>query len=299
MAIDVFGLGKCSLDYLGTVDSYPSPDTKCQFSGMVIQGGGPVATALTALSRWGSSCAFAGIIGDDQFGTATRESLDCEGIDTSGLVVRNNSSSQFAFIVVEAGSGRRTIFWQPPTGASLNTGEIDRGKLKSAHVFHTDGYFVEAGLEACCMAKNAGIPVVVDAGTLREGMLDFARLSTCFIASEGFAAALTGGDNPVEACHLLADLGPKVTAVTLGSRGSVALVEGEVIRQRPYPVDTVDTTGCGDVFHAGFIYGLLHAWPIRQSLDFASWAAGQVSRTVGGRTGIPHKAIWPERFSRI
>ena len=64
----VWGLGQCCLDYIGKIVSYPPPDTKCEFSDMVIQGGGPVATALVALSRWGVPCAFAGVIGDDQFG---------------------------------------------------------------------------------------------------------------------------------------------------------------------------------------------------------------------------------------
>lgn len=297
MPLDVFGLGKCSLDYLSRVASYPPPDTKCQASGMVIQGGGPVATALSALARWGLSCAFAGIIGDDPFGTTIRESLDAEAIDTSGLVVRPHSHSQFAFIVVEAGSGRRTIFWQPPTGAPLSSDEVDHDTLRRARVLHTDGYCVEAALAAGMTAGKAGIPVVVDAGTLREGMLDIVRLSTCCIASEGFARSLMQGDDPEGACYRLADLGPQVTAVTLGVHGSVALAEGTIIRQPAYPVDTVDTTGCGDVFHAGFIYGLLHQWPVRQSLDFASWAAAQVSRTMGGRAGIPPKAAWPQRFA--
>ena len=72
--IDVFGLGQCCLDYLGMVDEYPPPDVKCAFTGLVIQGGGPVATALAALARWGARCAFAGVIGDDQFGIQIRES---------------------------------------------------------------------------------------------------------------------------------------------------------------------------------------------------------------------------------
>ena len=52
----VFGLVQCALDYIGKVADYPSPNEKCEFSDMVIQGGGPVATALVALSRWGVSC---------------------------------------------------------------------------------------------------------------------------------------------------------------------------------------------------------------------------------------------------
>ena len=58
-ALQVFGLGQCSLDCLGKIEAFPPPDVKCEFSDRVIQGGGPVATALVALSRWGLSCSFA------------------------------------------------------------------------------------------------------------------------------------------------------------------------------------------------------------------------------------------------
>ncbi|MCU0580636.1 MAG: sugar kinase, partial [Desulfobacterota bacterium] len=72
----VFGLGQCSLDHLGLIRDYPPADTKCEFSGLTVQGGGPVATALAALSRWGIGCAFAGVIGDDHCGEQIRTGLE-------------------------------------------------------------------------------------------------------------------------------------------------------------------------------------------------------------------------------
>lgn len=153
---EVFGLGQCSLDYIGKVDAYPPPDVKCEFSDMVIQTGGPVATALIALARWGVSCAFAGVIGDDRFGTKIKTSLDDEGIDTSGILVRERSDSQFAFIVAEPGVGRRTIFWRRPTGPPPNPGEIDYNIVRKARVLHTDGLFAEASLAVCKAAKLIG-----------------------------------------------------------------------------------------------------------------------------------------------
>jgi sugar/nucleoside kinase (ribokinase family) len=68
----------------GKVETYPPPDGKFEFTDMVIQGGGPVATALVALSRWGISCTFTGVVGDDQFGTFIKASLDEEGEQFSG-----------------------------------------------------------------------------------------------------------------------------------------------------------------------------------------------------------------------
>jgi sugar/nucleoside kinase (ribokinase family) len=85
------------------------------------------------------------------------------------------------------------------------------------------------------------VPVVVDAGSLREGMLD------------------------------------------------LALNQGRLIRRPAYPVAAVDTTGCGDVFHAGFICGLIKGWTVDRSLD---WAASRVSLKLGGRAGIPPLHGW-------
>jgi sulfofructose kinase len=288
----VFGLGQCSLDYVGKVETYPPPDVKCEFTDMVVQGGGPVATALVALSRWGVSCAFAGVLGDDPFGALIRASLDEEGIDTSGVLVRKGFDSQFAFIVAEPGLGRRTIFWRRPTGPPPRSEELNYAMIRRSKVLHTDGLFIEASLAACKTARDAGVQVVVDAGTLREGMLDLARLSDYFLSSEDFARSLVGQDKPVEACHKLAELGPRLVGVTLGPRGYVALDRGRIIERPAYPAKAVDTTGCGDVFHAGFTYGLIQGWDSEKSLDLGAWAAAMVSLKLGGRAGIPVLKDW-------
>jgi len=284
----VFGLGQCSLDTLGLIAAFPPPDSKCEFSGLTVQGGGPVATALVALSRWGVDCAFAGVTGDDAAGDAIRTSLAAEGVDVSGLIVRPGALSQYAFIVAEpARAGRRTVFWQRPTGPPPAPGEIDAGQLRRSDAFHTDGLFLDASLFAAGEARRAGIPVVVDAGTLRDGMLDLAKRSDCFIASETFARALAGDDAGEDAVRRLAGLGPRVAAVTLGERGYTAWLDGRLVRKPAWPAKAVDTTGCGDILHAGFVYGLLNRWAPERCLDFGAWAAARVSRRLGGRAGIP------------
>ncbi len=286
-SFQVYGLGQCSLDYIGKIQAYPPPDGKCEFTDMVVQGGGPVATALVALARWGISCAFAGVSGDDVFGHMIKESLDEEGVDTSGLLVRKGFDSQFAFIAAEPGVGTRTVFWRRPTGPPPEPKELDFDAIRKAAVLHTDGLFAEASLAACKAAKEAGSQVVVDAGSMRDGMLDIARSSDFFLASELFAKTFAGSDEPVDACRKLAELGPRVVAVTQGPKGYVAMVEGQVIERPAYPVEAVDTTGCGDIFHAGFTYGVIHGWNVEECLDFAAWAAAMVSRKLGGRTSIP------------
>jgi len=128
-------------------------------------------------------------------------------------------------------------------------------------------------------------------------MLDLARLSDCFVVSESFALSLAGGRDPHRACRMLSELGPRLVGVTMGKAGYVALAGGRIIEKRAYPVESIDTTGCGDVFHAGVIYGLLHGWQAEKSLDLGAWAAAQVSLHLGGRSGIPALAALKERYS--
>lgn len=289
----IFGLGQCALDHIGIIAAYPPPNVKCEFTNLVIQGGGPVATALVALSRWKLRCYFTGVLGNDVFGTIIADSLREEGIDTGGLVVRSGHSSQFAFIVSEPNMGRRTIFWQRPTGKPLQPDELNLEVLRRSRALHTDGLFTEASLFACRKAREAGIPVVVDAGTLREGMLDMVRLSDCFIVSETFSQAMA--EDPLETCRMLAGLGARFTGVTLGAKGYIALVDGRIIKKPAYPAEAIDTTGCGDIFHAGVTYGIVQGWDAEKCLDLGAWAAAQVSMQIGGRRGIPTHTKIKER----
>ena len=292
-AIDIYGLGQCALDHLGLVERFPEADSKCEMTDLVIQGGGPVATALVALSRWGMRCAFAGVVGDDPFGFRIREGLEQERIDTRDLITRHGALSQVAFIASEAGAGRRTIFWQRPTGDPIAPGEVNGTDISRSGLFLTDGLFIDAALKGARIAREAGVPVVVDGGTLREGMLNLAELSDWYIVSESFANSLTGSaGQPEDACRKLAAMGPEMVGVTLGNRGYVARYRGQWIHGKAYPVDAVDTTGCGDVFHAGAAFGMMQGWAAEAALDFAAWAASRVATAMGGRQGIPEVTDW-------
>ena len=123
--------------------------------------------------------------------------------------------------------------------------------------------------------------------TFRKADPHLARVSDYFVVSESFANALAGPDNPLDACHKLAELGPRVVGVTMGAKGYIVLAEGRILEKPAYPVEAVDTTGCGDAFHAGISYGIVQRWDVDKTFDFAAWAAAMVSRKLGGRAGIP------------
>jgi len=283
----VVGLGQCSLDYLCTIQDYPRPDSKCEFKDFSIQGGGPVATALVLLVRWGASARFVGLISNDTFGKSIQKGLGKEGVDISGMVIRKGRRSQFAFICIERQTGRRNIYWSRPDCAPITPDEVPIGSIAAADVLHLDGLFVEASIHAAQCAKRNEVPVVLDAGSLRPGMLDVVRLTDHLIAAEHFVEEYAHGESYESALCGLKKLGPQVVVVTLGERGSMGVWDEEIFYFPPLPVKAVDTTGAGDVFHGAYIYGLLHEWAAPERIRLATAAAALNCRAIGARAGIP------------
>jgi len=246
-----------------------------------------VATALVVLARWGIATNFIGLISNDSFGKAIQKSLEKEGVDSSGTIIRKGRRSQFAFICIEKNTGRRTIFWARPECAPIQPEELPMASIAAAEVLHLDGLFVEASIRAAKYANRRKIPVVLDAGSLRPGMLEVVRHTDHLIAAEQFAKEYAEGEPYESALHRLRRLGPKVVVVTLGERGSIGLWNDRVLHVPALPVKALDTTGAGDVFHGAYVFGLLRKWDPAKRLALATTAAALSCRAIGGRSGIP------------
>ncbi len=283
----VVGIGQCSLDLLGRVTQYPPVDQKAELNEVLIQGGGPVATALVALSRLGISTAFCGSVGDDQQGCTIREGLVDEGVDCRGLRTDPGTTSQFAFVAVEDGSGHRNIFCSRGSARPLEADEVDPDVICGSRVLHLDGQQFEAALTAAQIARRHNIVTVLDGGSLRSDTERLLPLIDYPVVSEKFAGQMCPSC-PSEVLERLLDFGARAATMTCGIEGSTTLTRaGERFHVPAFSVTAIDTTGCGDVFHGGFIYGLLQAWPLQRVVTFATACAALKTRALGGRTAIP------------
>jgi sulfofructose kinase len=283
----VAGIGQCSLDYLAVIDIYPQVDTKKEVLEWFEQGGGPVATALVALSRLGIPCRFYGVTGDDYAGEKIKQSLINEDIDIKGLIAREKTISQLAFIAIEEGTARRTIFWKRPSGEALREKELGADFLEGVSFLLMDGLMKDVSLYAAKKANAINIPVMLDAGRAHPGMLEIVRLSDYLVASEEFARDLGWDLNSEVLQKEKEKLGVRSLTVTMAERGSITVSNGEIYQIPSFTVKAVDTTGAGDVFHGGYIYGILQGWDIRDTIIFASALAAMKCTKIGGRTGIP------------
>jgi len=159
--------------------------------------------------------------------------------------------------------------------------------ITSARALHLDGRDTAAATLAATWAREAGIPVIADLDELYTGVEQLAEKVDYLIVSRDFPRRLMV-DSDLESAlrRMQLRFGNRLTAATLGEDGVLAW-DGEQFHHRAaYRVPVVDTTGAGDIFHAGFIYGLLQDWPLDKQLDFACAAAAMNCMSGGARGGI-------------
>ncbi len=210
-----------------------------------------------------------------------------EKVDNTFLRITPGYTSQFAFIAITGQGGNRTVFWHRGTVPHLGAEDIDLSPFSKAKILHVDSLMIEAAQEAAKQARTMGLTVVMDAGTMREGSKELICLVDVLIASERFAEPLVGPGTPPEAAlRALNRLGPRQVIITRGAKGSMGFRGEEIILQKAFPITAVDTTGAGDVYHGGYIYGMLQGWDMPECMRFAAATAALKCRHIGARKGI-------------
>ncbi|WP_083552724.1 PfkB family carbohydrate kinase [Syntrophotalea acetylenivorans] len=284
----VVGLGQCSLDILGSLGQYPPVDSKCDLDKVLIQGGGPVATALVTLARLGVPGVFLGCVGDDDFGRRIARGLEREKVDCRHLLVESGASSQFSFVAVEQDGGRRTIFCHRGSCRPLIEDDLPAEMICSSRLLHLDGSHPAAALAAARLARANGVITVLDGGSWRPGIEELLPLIDHLVVSGRFAEHWVPGRPVQEILPVLLGFGCQAATVTNGEAGShTQSRDGESFHLPAFSVKSVDTTGCGDVFHGGYLFGLLQNWSLLRTVRFSAACAAIKSTALGGRTAIP------------
>ena len=287
---DAVGIGLNSADQFCVVREYPLANTKRGILDMAREGGGQAATAMAALARLGMRAAYIGAVGDDEAGAFCLASLRAEGVNVEGVVTQRGRASQSAIIIVQQEGdgeekGSRTILWRREV--SLAPGDVNEEIVRAGRALHLDGHHVEAEIAAARWARGEGAPVFLDAERAPEGIEDLISLTDYLIAAEDFPALLTGVSDHHEALRRLHAMGPKAVGVTLGARGALAYDGARFYEAPGFRVDVLDTTGAGDAFHGGFLYGVLRKMGLEDTLRFANAVAAMNCTALGGRAALP------------
>jgi len=185
------------------------------------------------------------------------------------------------------GGGERTVLCRKDERLILQPGDIDRGWIENARALHVDGYDTAAATLAAGWARAAGIPVIADLDELYPGVERLIENVDYLIVSRDFPSRLMKERDLEKALRgMQLRFGCTLTAATLGEDGVLAWDGTRLHHSSAYRVPVVDTTGAGDLFHAGFIYGLTQGWLLERQLDFACAAAALNCTASGARGGI-------------
>lgn len=287
---EVVGLGYCAYDILAITPGPPDFDEVAaqHVPELVHDGGGPVGTALAALVRLGVQAGYVGVLGRDHEGLWLRDLFLREGVEISQLRLSDSAGTNVCLILVEQTTARRAMLCHMGVQThDLTLDEADRDYVQAARVLHLDGQFMPAAIQAAQWARATGVKVCLDANHPRPQMDELLPLVNWLIVAEPFPMAYTGITEPEAAAQALLQDGGEVLVVTHGERGCEVWTPDEHFQIDGIRIEAKDTTGAGDAFHGGFIFGMLQGWRLRQTASFANAVAAINCQTLGGRRGLP------------
>jgi sulfofructose kinase len=284
--VDVVGVGLNAADTVIQLPYFPTLGAKVEIISEELQLGGQVATAALACQRWGWRTRYVGKIGDDAVGQLHREAFAREQMETQ-LIEVLHCASQSSFTIVDKTTGERTILWKRDTRLDLQGSELRRDWITQARLLHLDGHPSEPALAAAKWAREVGITVTADLDNLYPGVERLLENVDYAIVSREFPARLTGITDIFKALREISGrFRCGVVGATLGRDGALAWDGRSFHYCAAFRVTAVDTTGAGDVFHAGVAHGLLRGETLDFTLEFASAAAALNCTAAGARGGI-------------
>ena len=284
MKKNYIGIGFCSNDHLAVLPYIPH-DTKVKMRAHAIMGGGPAANSTAGAAALGLSAAFAGTVGDDADGRMILEDFARQGVDTSMVKVRPGATSAIAYLWIEEKTGARSCAWTREGLDELTADEIDPAAVAGAKILHLDGHNAAGAIAAAKGAREAGVTVMYDAGTHRDGMEELLGLADLLVCSEEFILKLTGlKDAEAAVRQVYARYRPKVCGATMGVRGSMCFDGRDFVKCPAFKVEkVVDTTGCGDLFHTGFAVRWLETHDLMDCQRFGAAVSAIKCRGLSGR----------------
>ena len=287
---DVVGFGTNAVDYLIVVPEYPKFDSKVRLTEYVQSAGGEIATTMVGLQRLGLRACYAGRFGTDREGDFGLQTLRDEAVDVSFAEQIAGARSQIAFIVIDERNGERTVIWERDARLSYSETDAPLDATALGKVLHFTPHDTRACLEMARKAKAGNTIVSIDIDNVFEGVEELLPFVDVFISSAEFPKKLVDIKDKKESLReIRSRFGCPVVGMTLGERGSLILCEDTFFETGGFevPGGCKDTTGAGDAFRVGLLYGLIKNETVETAAKMANAVAALKCRALGARTTLP------------
>ncbi len=314
MHLDVFGLGNALVDALVVMDERPLIERHALTRGTMhlvnharweevysevdrsqveLHPGGSCANAVSTVALLGGRASFCGLLGDDDLGRVYREKL--EGVlGRSHVVSRDGIQTGKCLSLVSSEDAERTMLTDLGGTTTLRVDDLDYEAIESASWLHITGYLFtggtvgDAAMAAMDRALHAGTRISLDVGDtfvidhFRDEIATVVRrYADAVFLNEEEASRLIGGGDAALALHQVGKWADTVV-VKLGRRGSLIRHNETIYPVEAHEVKAVDSTGAGDAYAGGFLYGLTRGWPIQHCGRLASAVAAMTVGQLGG-----------------
>lgn len=287
---DVVGFGTNAVDFLIQVPRYPEFNSKIELNDYTQAAGGEIATTMVGLRRLGLRSAYIGRFGSDAAGEIGMNSLRDEDVDLRYAERIDGARTQIAFIIIDERNGERTVIWQRDKKLHYGDADVPLEAVKNAKVLHFTPHDAQACLRLAAAARANGTIVSIDIDNVVEDVEALLKSVDIIIGSSDFLAKMFGvSDTRSALLEMQKRFDAGVVGVTLGDAGSLLLCGDQFIETKGFevPGGCKDTTGAGDSFRVGLLYGLITGEPVEESARMANAVAALKCRSVGARTSLP------------
>ncbi len=282
-----FGLQKGGMEM---IDAQRKHEILEAISGMpqTMATGGSTSNTMHGLARLGATAGYIGKVGDDDLGRLFRKECDRFGVIPHLITADQDTGVAITFISPNA---ERTFATYLGAAATMQPEEVEEAVFDNYDLIHIEGYLVfnhDLILDVCRKAKIHGLQVSMDMASynLIACNLEFVQMLLrdyvdIIFANEEEAKAFTGVEN-VEALHALSEYCP-IAIVKVGKDGSYIKEDGVVTAIAPVEAVRRDTTGAGDIYASGFLFGYVNGYDALKSGNLASRLSARLIEYVGAK----------------
>lgn len=285
-------LGSLNVDLVVHTDRLPAAGETVLGGQFEMVHGGKGANQAVAASRLGARVSMIGCVGDDDNGRGLLEGARADGVDVTHVAVTAGPTG-VALIVVSADGGNQ-ITVAPGANALVDPVLVERaaGTIRKSDVLVAQ---LEIPLEAIAVAakiaREAGVPLILNAAPARPNLADLLRMVTVLVVNETELAIVSGGTveegGEAGTARTLLDRGPEAIVVTLGARGSLVVERRRTVKVAAYPVSAIDSTAAGDAYVGALAARYSGLDRLEDAARYASAAGALACTRTGAQPSLP------------
>jgi ribokinase len=291
---DVIGFGALNVDTLLKVDKIAGAEEESFIRDYTEACGGSAANTVVGLARLGCKVGFIGKVADDHEGNLQIDCFKAEGVNTDGIIHSPKGKSGVCLGFVDK-KGARALYINPGVNDIIESRELQYEYVSQTEILHLSSFVGEKSFRAQKKVLSGlpeGVKISFDPGSLyaQKGFSAIEPMiqnSFVMMPNAVELKLITGESDIPEGAAMLIGAGVKIVAVKLGDKGCYVTNGEEKKTIAPFKVPVVDTTGAGDAFNAGFLYGLIHNRSLGECGRIGNFVAAKSVMKMGARDGLP------------